>query len=77
MLFQTLEGQTLPALCYNLPAEPGPEEHNAEYAERLRVVLTKLGFPPRRRDALLADDRGELVGRLDSSSAVDDVFDNP
>lgn len=45
ILFRTLEGQAFPALCYNLPAEPSPEEHNEDYAERLRAVFSKLGFP--------------------------------
>ena len=40
-----LEGGTLPALCYNLRRAPGPDESNAEYAERLREALGKLHFP--------------------------------
>ena len=39
------EGKTVPALCYNIPVEPPPEECNAEYAARLRAVIAKLGFP--------------------------------
>lgn len=46
VLFRTFEGGTLPVLCYNLQDEPSPEEHDEEYAKRLRTVLTKLGFPP-------------------------------
>lgn len=38
-------GKSVPALCYNLPKAPDPLEANAEYAERLKSVLTKLGFP--------------------------------
>lgn len=41
-----LEGGTLPALCYNLPEAPGPDEANADYAARLRAALGKLDFPP-------------------------------
>ena len=37
--------EALPALCYVLPEAPHPREHNAEYAARLRAVLTRLGFP--------------------------------
>jgi len=44
VLVRTLEGTEVPALCYNLPQEPAPEEHNPEYAARLRAVVTKLGF---------------------------------
>jgi len=42
---QVLEGKTVPALCYNVPVEPPPEERNAEYAARLQAVLAKLEFP--------------------------------
>ncbi len=45
MFVHTLEGEHLPALCYNLRVAPRPEEANAEYAERLRAVLRKLDFP--------------------------------
>ena len=41
-----LEGEVVPALCYNLPRAPEPGERNPEYAQRLRKVLTELGFPP-------------------------------
>jgi hypothetical protein len=46
VLVKLFEGEALPALCYNLQEEPQPEEGNAEYAARLRAVLTRLGFPP-------------------------------
>jgi Gamma-glutamyl cyclotransferase, AIG2-like len=39
------DGSDLTALCYNLAIAPGPEEGNANYAARLREVLTRLGFP--------------------------------
>jgi len=42
----SLEGESQPALCYNLREAPGPGEANAEYAARLRTALGKLGFPP-------------------------------
>jgi hypothetical protein len=41
-----LEGEATPALCYNLPEAPHPEERNPEYAARLQQTLGKLGFPP-------------------------------
>lgn len=45
VLAQVLEGDAIPALCYNLPEAPPPEEQNPEYAARLRGVLTELDFP--------------------------------
>lgn len=45
VLAHVLEGDAIPALCYNLPIPPPPEERNPEYAARLRVLLTELGFP--------------------------------
>jgi len=41
----TLAGETLPALCYNLRLTPEGDEANAEYAQQLREVLGRLGFP--------------------------------
>ncbi len=46
LLAHSMEGETLPALCYNLREAPGPDEANTEYAARLRAVLSKLEFPP-------------------------------
>ena len=46
VLARTLEGEILPALCYNLREAPGPDEANAEYAARLREALGRLDFPP-------------------------------
>lgn len=39
------DGQLVPALCFNLPVLPGPEERNAEYATKLRALSHQLGFP--------------------------------
>ena len=41
----TLGGEMVCALCYTLPAAPAPGEANPEYAEKLREVLGRLGFP--------------------------------
>ena len=46
ILAHSMEGEILPALCYNLRDAPGPDEANTEYAARLRAVLSKLEFPP-------------------------------
>ncbi len=45
VLVRTLEGEALPALCYNLRQAPRSGEANAAYAERLRAVLLRLDFP--------------------------------
>ncbi len=45
VLVHVLEGEVLPALCYNLREAPGPGESNADYAARLRAALGRLEFP--------------------------------
>jgi hypothetical protein len=35
----------IPARVYNLPEPPAPDERNPEYAETLKAVLARLGFP--------------------------------
>ena len=45
VLARTLQGEVIPALCYNLPEAPSPDERNLEYAARLQGVLRKLKFP--------------------------------
>ena len=45
VLCTTLSGEPVCALCYNLPKAPAPQEVNEEYADQLRAVLVKLGFP--------------------------------
>jgi hypothetical protein len=40
------DGAHVAALCYNLPEPPGPDEHNAEYASKLRALAQRLGLPP-------------------------------
>jgi hypothetical protein len=39
------DGTRVAALCYNLPEPPDPEEHNAEYAAKLRVLAQRIGLP--------------------------------
>jgi hypothetical protein len=41
-----LDGSDLTAMCYNLGTVPERGEASADYAARLSVVLTRLGFPP-------------------------------
>jgi hypothetical protein len=38
-------GETVPALCFNLPDRPSPGERNPEYAAKLRALAERLGFP--------------------------------
>jgi len=45
VLAHPFEGETVPALCYNLVRAPEPDERSPEYAARLRSVLEDLGFP--------------------------------
>lgn len=41
----SLEGQSYPALCYNLLDLPAHTESNVDYAAQLRAALKKLAFP--------------------------------
>jgi hypothetical protein len=45
VMAQLMEGGGIPALCYNLAVEPGPEERNVDYAARLQRTLRALDFP--------------------------------
>lgn len=45
VLAQIIDGDAIPALCFNLPQAPESHERNPDYALRLRGVLMKLGFP--------------------------------
>ena len=38
-------GEVIAALCYNLPEPPSSEEHNTEYASKLRLAAQKIGLP--------------------------------
>jgi Gamma-glutamyl cyclotransferase, AIG2-like len=45
VLAQLAHGGVVAALCYNLPQPPAPDEHDAEYATKLRAVGRKIGLP--------------------------------
>jgi hypothetical protein len=45
LMAQVIGGVAVPALCYNLPRPPEPDERNPDYAHRLKSLLAKLGFP--------------------------------
>ena len=38
-------GDTVAALCYNLPEAPSPTERNPEYASKLRSLAQRVGLP--------------------------------
>jgi hypothetical protein len=41
----TSDGVSVAALCYNLPESPAADEHNAEYAGKLRLLAERIGLP--------------------------------
>lgn len=45
VLAVTRDGATVAALCYNLPEPPATNEHNADYAAKLRVLAERIGLP--------------------------------
>ena len=45
VLALTRDGATVAALCYNLPEPPAADEHNAEYAAKLRALAQRIGLP--------------------------------
>jgi len=45
VLAHLLNGEILPVLCFNLVESPSADEHNSEYAARLRALASQLQFP--------------------------------
>jgi hypothetical protein len=45
VLAHSMEGEVVPALCYNLAEAPSASERNPAYAAQLKAVLQGLGFP--------------------------------
>lgn len=45
VLVQLDDGPAVPALCYNLPTPPEPDERNPDYAAKLRALGARLGLP--------------------------------
>ena len=43
---QLADGTAVPALCFNLPAQPSEGERNPQYASKLRELAARLGLPP-------------------------------
>jgi cation transport regulator ChaC len=42
---RTADGRVAQALCFNLPAPPSVDEHNAQYASKLRELASRIGLP--------------------------------
>jgi len=45
VLAHLLNGETMPALCFNLVEPPSVDERNPEYASKLRALAERLSFP--------------------------------
>jgi hypothetical protein len=45
VIAELTDGTRIPALCFNLPVPPGPDEINKEYAQELRDLALRLGLP--------------------------------
>ena len=45
VLAHCLNGEVLAALCFNVVEAPSADEHNPEYATKLRALATRLQFP--------------------------------
>jgi hypothetical protein len=45
VLAQLEDGDITPALCFNLPVPPLPEERNPQYASKLRELAARIGLP--------------------------------
>lgn len=45
VIAQVAGGSIVPALCFNLPVEPSPDERNPEYASKLRELAQRIGLP--------------------------------
>lgn len=39
-------GSVIPALCFNLPVPPSPDERNPQYASKLKELAQRIGLPP-------------------------------
>jgi hypothetical protein len=45
IIAELADGSHVPALCFNLPVVPNPQEANPDYATRLRDLGRRLGLP--------------------------------
>ena len=42
---QLAQGNSIPALCFNLPVPPSANERNPQYVSRLRELAERIGLP--------------------------------
>jgi hypothetical protein len=45
VLARFADGSVTPALCFNLPVPPPPDEQNPQYASKLRELAERIGLP--------------------------------
>jgi hypothetical protein len=45
VLARLADGSAVPALCFNLPVPPSPDERNQQYASKLRDLAEQIGLP--------------------------------
>ena len=45
IIAELTDGSQVPALCFNLPVAPNPQEANPDYATQLRDLGRRLGLP--------------------------------
>ena len=46
ILAHLLNGESMAVLCFNLVESPSDDEHNPQYAAKLRTLAAQLQFPP-------------------------------
>jgi hypothetical protein len=44
---QLADGSVVPALCFNLPVPPSPDERNPQYVSKLGALAERIGLPTR------------------------------
>ncbi len=67
---QTMEGQAVPARCYNLAEPPRAAERNPAYAAQLKAVLQGFGFPAEYVVSIQESAPRESRAQCDPSSRV-------
>jgi len=46
VLARLAHGSVIPALCFNLPIPPSPEEQNPQYLSKLKELAARIELPP-------------------------------
>jgi Gamma-glutamyl cyclotransferase, AIG2-like len=47
-----INGEAIPALCFNLPTETSESERNSEYAAKLKALAERIGLPQHYVDSI-------------------------